>query len=54
MTVVARAGVAGGRQLVCTVALNWYINRNVRLMFDYLHGDVATQVSATNLTDAGG
>jgi phosphate-selective porin OprO/OprP len=46
-------GVAGGRQLVYTVALNWYINRNVRLMFDYLHGDVAKQVSATNFTDAG-
>jgi phosphate-selective porin OprO and OprP len=46
-------GVAGGRQLVYTVALNWYLNRNVRFMFDYLHGDVAKQLSPTNFTDAG-
>jgi phosphate-selective porin OprO and OprP len=46
-------GVAGGKQLVYTVALNWYVNRNVRFMFDFLHGDVARTVSATNLTDAG-
>ena len=46
-------GVAGGRQLVYTVALNWYVNRNVRFMFDYLHGDVARQLSPTNFTDAG-
>jgi phosphate-selective porin len=39
--------------LVYTVALNWYLNRNVRLMFDYLYGDVATNVSPTNFTDAG-
>jgi phosphate-selective porin OprO/OprP len=46
-------GVAGGRQNVYTVALNWYINRNVRLMFDYLHGDISKQVSPTNFGDAG-
>lgn len=46
-------GVAGGRQLVYTVALNWYLNRNVRFMFDFLHGDVARWVSPTNFTDAG-
>jgi phosphate-selective porin OprO and OprP len=46
-------GVAGGRQTVYTVALNWYVNRNVRLMFDYLHGDIAKQVSSTNFGDAG-
>ncbi len=46
-------GVAGGRQNVYTVALNWYINRNVRLMFDYLHGDISKQVSATNFGDSG-
>jgi phosphate-selective porin OprO/OprP len=47
------SGVAGGRQLVYTVALNWYVNRNVRFMFDYLHGTVDRQVSPTNFTDAG-
>jgi phosphate-selective porin OprO/OprP len=47
------SGVAGGRQLVYTVALNWYVNRNVRFMFDYLHGNVSRQVSPTIFTDAG-
>jgi phosphate-selective porin OprO and OprP len=46
-------GVAGGRQTVYTAALNWYVNRNVRFMFDYLHGDIAKQISATNAGDAG-
>jgi phosphate-selective porin OprO/OprP len=46
-------GVAGGRQSIYTLALNWYINRNVRLMFDYLHGNVAKQVSPTNFGDTG-
>jgi phosphate-selective porin OprO and OprP len=49
----AANGVAGGRQTVYTLALNWYINRNVRLMFDYLHGDITKQVSPTNFGDAG-
>jgi phosphate-selective porin OprO/OprP len=46
-------GVAGGRQTIYTLALNWYVNRNVRLMFDYLHGNVNKQVSPTNFGDAG-
>jgi phosphate-selective porin OprO/OprP len=46
-------GVAGGRQTVYTAALNWYVNGNVRFMFDYLHGTVAKQISATNPGDAG-
>ena len=46
-------GVAGGRQTVYTAGLNWYANRNVRLMFNYLHGDISKQVSATNFGDAG-
>jgi phosphate-selective porin OprO/OprP len=46
-------GIAGGRQTVYTLALNWYINRNVRLMFDYLHGNIAKQVSPTNFGDTG-
>jgi phosphate-selective porin OprO and OprP len=46
-------GVAGSRQLVYTVALNWYVNRNVRFMLDYLHGNVARQLSPTNFTDVG-
>ena len=46
-------GVAGGRQTVYTAALNWYINRNVRVMLDYLHGDITKQLSPTNFTDTG-
>jgi phosphate-selective porin OprO and OprP len=46
-------GVAGGRQNVFTLALNWYVNRNVRFMFDYLHGNIAKQVSPTNFGDTG-
>src|SRR5882762_3715660 len=49
----AANGVAGGRQTIYTAALNWYVNRNVRFMFDYLHGDVAKQISATNAGNAG-
>ena len=46
-------GVAGGRQTIYTAGLNWYLNRNIRFMLNYLHGDIAKQVSATNATDAG-
>ena len=46
-------GIAGGRQTIYTAGLNWYVNRNVRFMFDYLHGNVARQVSPANATDAG-
>jgi hypothetical protein len=46
-------GIAGGRQTIYTAALNWFVNRNVRFMFDYLHGNVARQVSPTNAADAG-
>jgi phosphate-selective porin OprO and OprP len=46
-------GVAGGRQTVYTAGLNWYVNSNVRFMFDYLHGNVAKQLSSTNPADAG-
>ncbi len=47
------AGVAGGQQNVYTLALNWYVNRNVRLMFDYLHGNITKQPGPTNTADAG-
>jgi len=46
-------GVAGGRQTIYTLALNWYANRNVRLMLDFLHGDIAKQLSPTKFTDTG-
>jgi phosphate-selective porin OprO and OprP len=46
-------GVAGGRQTIYTLALNWYVNGNVRFMFDYLHGNIAKQISPTDTGDAG-
>jgi phosphate-selective porin OprO/OprP len=46
-------GVAGGRQTIYTAALNWYVNRNVRFMLDYLHGNITKQASPTNFTDVG-
>jgi len=46
-------GVAGGKQTVHTAGLNWHVNRNVRFMFNYLHGDIAKPVSATNVGDVG-
>src|SRR5579871_170821 len=46
-------GVAGGQQTVYTAGLNWYVNTNVRFMFDYLHGNIAKQISPTNSGDAG-
>jgi phosphate-selective porin OprO/OprP len=46
-------GVAGGRQTIYTAALNWYINGNIRFMFDYLHGDIAKQASALSTVNTG-
>jgi len=46
-------GIAGGRQTVYTLALNWYVNGNVRFMLDYLHGNVSRQASPVSAADAG-
>jgi phosphate-selective porin OprO/OprP len=51
--IATAAGIAGGEQNIYTASLNWYINGNVRFMFNYLHGDISRQVSSTNSTDAG-
>ncbi|GIL41301.1 OprO/OprP family phosphate-selective porin [Roseiterribacter gracilis] len=40
--------VNGGRQRVWTAALNWYVNRNVRFLFDYINGDVDKHAFGTN------
>jgi phosphate-selective porin OprO and OprP len=46
-------GIAGGRQTVYTLALNWYVNGNVRFMLDYLHGNVPKQASPVSTADVG-
>jgi phosphate-selective porin OprO and OprP len=39
-------GVAGGKQSVYTAGLNWYVNRNIRFMLNYLHATIDRQSSA--------
>jgi hypothetical protein len=46
-------GIAGGRQTIFTGGLNWYVNQNIRFMFNYQHGNIDKQVSATSPADAG-
>jgi phosphate-selective porin OprO and OprP len=46
-------GVAGGQQTIYTAGLNWYVNRNIRFMLNYLHGDITKQASSTNPADVG-
>jgi phosphate-selective porin OprO/OprP len=46
-------GVAGGKQTVYTAGLNWYVTNNVRFMFNYLHGNITKQASATSTSDVG-
>jgi hypothetical protein len=41
------------RQADDTAGLNWYVNRNVGFMLNYLHGTLTKQASATNAADAG-
>lgn len=47
------AGIAGGRQTIYTAGLNWYVSSNLRFMFNYLHGDIARQASATSTVNTG-
>jgi phosphate-selective porin OprO and OprP len=49
------SGVAGGKQTIYTAGLNWYVNRNIRFMFNYLHGtvDKVSSGTAVAVTDVG-
>ncbi len=40
VTGAATNAVAGGEQQVIAFGVNWYLNSNIRFMFDYLHGIV--------------
>jgi phosphate-selective porin OprO/OprP len=44
--VAATNGVAGGVQNIYTIGLNWYVNRNVRIMVNYLHVTVDKNAGA--------
>ena len=46
-------GVAGGEQNIWTIGLNWYVNRNVRIMVNYLHGTVDKNSAAATAAVAG-
>jgi len=41
--------IRGGNQAVSSVALNWYLNRNMRVMFQYQHIDI-DRLSSSALT----
>jgi phosphate-selective porin OprO/OprP len=42
-------GVFGGLQRTYTAGLNWYVNGNVRFMFDYIHADISKLNAAGTL-----
>ncbi|SDJ63688.1 phosphate-selective porin OprO and OprP [Bradyrhizobium sp. Rc2d] len=46
-------GIAGGRQTIYTAGLNWYVNRNVRFMLNYVHGNISKQAAPTGAADVG-
>jgi phosphate-selective porin OprO/OprP len=46
-------GINGGKQTVYTAGLNWYVNRNIRFMINYLNGEIDKQLSPTNPADVG-
>jgi phosphate-selective porin OprO/OprP len=45
--------VLGGELRNTTVGVNWYVNTNVRFMFDWIHGSVAKSSAAPSSTDIG-
>jgi phosphate-selective porin OprO/OprP len=46
-------GAAGGKQTIYTAGLNWYVNRNIRFMLNYLHGTIDKQASPIDFHDTG-
>jgi phosphate-selective porin OprO/OprP len=55
-TTASPVSIAGGVQNIYTIGVNWYVNRNVRIMVNYLHGTVDKFSGATSIitgTDVG-
>jgi phosphate-selective porin OprO/OprP len=46
-------GASGGKQTIYTAGLNWYANRNIRFMLNYLHGTIDKQASPLDFHDTG-
>ena len=46
-------GASGGKQTIYTAGLNWYVNRNIRFMLNYLHGTIDKQNTPTDFRDVG-
>jgi phosphate-selective porin OprO and OprP len=46
-------GASGGKQTIWAAGLNWYVNRNIRFMLDYLHGTIDKQASPLDFHDTG-
>jgi phosphate-selective porin OprO and OprP len=46
-------GASGGKQTIWAAGLNWYVNRNIRFMLDYLHGTIEKQASPLDVHDTG-
>ncbi len=49
----AGGGQPGGKQQVATIGLNWYVNRNMRFMLDYLHGKIDKTDTTKTPSDVG-
>lgn len=47
-------GVEGGKENNVTAAVNWYLNGNVRLMFNYIHIDIEKRLSPEKNKQQGG
>jgi phosphate-selective porin OprO and OprP len=45
--------ILGGEMRNITVGLNWYVNSNIRFMFNWIHGSVAKNTAAPANTDIG-
>lgn len=45
--------VLGGELRDTTVGVNWYVNENMRFMFNWVHGSVAKNTAAPTNTDIG-